>query len=626
VSRLLALLRKELAQHWLAMLALYGLAGVGMFILVAGASVEEEITSRIVAHARFMLVLLPMLVAVLGHRMIVVEYYGRTQLFLEALPLRRSEMLSIKILFGASVVLSLSFASLGVALLSALRTEPITITFVGILSLRSLMFSLWLWSFAFFMAMLGRLRWLGYILIGFLVHLIQTRSSLELSRFGPFALASLSLLPFERVSHPSQALLESVLFTGLLAAAGFALGLVKEGGLAESLSRRMAPREKAALTLVTICGMVVLSTIKDKQQKEPFQFSQKSVLRSADRRLQVLHDGRHRADAQALLHELAGLTDTLAKHLAVKTLPVLHIALRQDLDGRTFERAGLRDRDGILLRANYLQAPGWDRRGFSAFALHSLLAKQSHSRALYEPEHWFLDGYALWLASDGRVEAHRAALVAQRFDKLEVAQFRSWSLTREAHGDPVSSSLAALAIELIAARSGTQPVVDLARAHFAMKTYGDSRDMLQRWLHPFESQLKEHTKLTLSELAAALSKELARRRSELSKTPVFGATATLTLRREEGSLRRLVVTTSFPKPPPPGTLVTVLHSALPPFDWELYRPLLKREERVWEPGGVPPVELSGRYGPGARVFIAVDVEVPGAPCYVRLLATRRTIR
>ena len=83
---------------------------------------------------------------------------------------------------------------------------------------------------------------------------------------------------------------------------------------------------------------------------------------------------------------------------------------------------------------------------------------------------------------------------------------------------------------------------------------------------------------------------------------------------------------TFERAPKEGTLCSLVHLPLTPFDHPLDPHTLLRSEHHWPAGATEKTySLTGRYGQGSRVFIAVEVQSAALGCPLRLLAERRVI-
>jgi hypothetical protein len=141
-----ALLVKELRQHG-------GAVGLGTLLLglawaVAQLSFSQEARTVTVLQVVSGFAMFPLAAAALwlGHRLVVTEYYARTQRFVEALPIRRGLMALAKAAFGLVVLESWALLALAAGSWTASHTEPIGLRFLGIMAARLGVFVFALWG------------------------------------------------------------------------------------------------------------------------------------------------------------------------------------------------------------------------------------------------------------------------------------------------------------------------------------------------------------------------------------------------------------------------------------------------------------------------------------------------
>jgi hypothetical protein len=121
-----ALLLKELSHHGPAVLWLAASTLAAISVLLSVANLMEG-GSAYDGLRTFLRYFAPVLTAVLCHRLVVLEYQGQTQLFLEGLPLSRTRMLVVKYLFGLGVALGLVLLATGLTLLVRAGVEPVDV-------------------------------------------------------------------------------------------------------------------------------------------------------------------------------------------------------------------------------------------------------------------------------------------------------------------------------------------------------------------------------------------------------------------------------------------------------------------------------------------------------------------
>ena len=171
---------KELRQHAVTFLLLALFLGFTWSLLALGVILAPDTVTWLEVHAEFLRFFTVVSALALGNRLVVAEYHARTQIFLEALPLRRVEMLLVKLSLGLFVLGGAAFLSLGVTMALASFREPIDAVFASILCIRTLVFVLFLWFWFFAMGLLGRLRALVYVVTFLLLGIVMTTTELEL--------------------------------------------------------------------------------------------------------------------------------------------------------------------------------------------------------------------------------------------------------------------------------------------------------------------------------------------------------------------------------------------------------------------------------------------------------------
>ncbi|MEM7587292.1 MAG: hypothetical protein AAF560_28150 [Acidobacteriota bacterium] len=648
MSRLTALLGKELRHHGIAGLVLLTCVGGGYVLLVFGALMSSETVSVMQVHAAFLGLFVLLAAIVLGHRLVVAEYFSRTQLFLEALPLRRWEVVALKFSLGLGFLLLMSALSLAVTALVAWTREPLDAWFLTIVATRTAAYVFFLWSFLFAMGMVGRFRIPIYLALLLLFVVLDDLTQLELQRFGPIALLDNNSLPFERETLPWRAVLETLGLGAAWTAIAFTLALIQEGSVAEALAKRMSQKEKALVGILFVAFMLAIVFLEERRDKEPYAFPQQEILASVEVPVEILYVQPERlGDAKLLMsrleHDLASLQQTFDW----PELPAVRIAYQPSLDGSIYDRAELVSNDGILIRANFRQTGTWDPRAFAAYVIGETLDEATEDRARFEPKAWLRDGFALWWAGRSRSPGDPAelcsskdspdrrtllrALWASRQQPLDAEVLRRWLRTRERHGEAVAEALAASGLWVLERGQGEAKVLALARGILGRQPTKDIRELFYEWRQPMPKAFKEAVGLDWSEFLDDWASSLERWRAQpacaelLARLPEVAAE--LEVERGDGSVRHLTYRVDAEPPWPQGTLVTLLHKRLTPFDEPLERIELRRREHLW-PGGQSQASwrLPGFYGEGSRAFLALEVESQLLGCPLRLIAQRREIR
>ncbi|MCA9793584.1 MAG: ABC transporter permease, partial [Candidatus Eremiobacteraeota bacterium] len=391
-----ALLYKEFLHHGWAALGLVIALGLMLGLQALGHAASEDKTSMLELIPKFLLAYIPLAAFLCAHRLVVVEYHGRTQLFLETLPIGRGRMVTIKFVLGYLVLALAGLSAVGLGALLALRGEPVGWQFLGLLTMRTLVYVACLWSFCFLMGFAGRFRTPLYL--GFLLGLLTLASTteLDLMQFGPLALVSPNEMPFERLAVPWKPLGESLLLIAVFSLAAWAAGTWKEGSVAETLAGRLSQKEKCLAALLIVGGMFASSIYDAKKAKPPYDLGQEGVLASQKVPLHILClESEPSPAAHRLLDFLDNNFSQLQTALAVDEWPPLRVICDPTLDGQTFDEGNLPDNEGVLLRCNF-EAPDFDMHGFTARCIHDVVSTRTRGRAFLENRHWFLDGFSRW--------------------------------------------------------------------------------------------------------------------------------------------------------------------------------------------------------------------------------------
>ncbi|MEY4549974.1 MAG: hypothetical protein RL685_6169 [Pseudomonadota bacterium] len=622
IAHLLTLWRKELRQQRWALLAvasLYAVLGFGTW--VAGQK-DGASTSQLSGLSTVLRLFVPLLALTQAQVAVVREYRLKTQLFLEALPLRRWEVPLAKLCWG---LLTQSVLAVGLWVGAALASGETSERFLLITGTRLFSSVLVCWSVAFGLATLGRLRWVVYVTLVIGCFLLDQRG-VELRRFGPFALLDPLSFPYERASFPVRALLESAGLTagGLLL--GLGLPLFHEGSMAEVLARRASTGEKAGFWIMIAAQLLLTEALDREQRREVFVFTDSRVVASERQNVQIMYGHPDiEARARSLLDVLERVAEGFATELGVANPPPLRVAHNASLEGPSPRIASAEVGAGVLLEAN-LGAEGFDLAGLSFLAAHETFHRLSEGRALFEPNHWFADGFASYWApprdpqaSDGR---WLDALVARRTLPLDERQLAEWEQLSERVGDDAAVSICFTLVEVLDQRHGRERLLELARAVLARPTVKNGFDWLFAERADLPASLQQLTGESWPELVAAYHAQLdaaaLRLAAPLAAIPALRASLAVE-RTDVGN----DIVYQLSGPAPTTTLDCELrHLRLLPYDLVVGNGLLK-QPIPW-PAGAPSVEgrLRGRYASGQRAFASVDCQVPGLRRKVRLEVRR----
>lgn len=627
--RLITLLHKELQHHGLAFSALFVLL-LGVYALTLGhLALGPTNLGWLQAHVTFVRLFLPLIGLTLASRLVVSEYYGQTQLFVEALPIRPWEPVLIKLLLGGAVIVTASLLSVASTALLASRAEPVSGAFVGIVSLRTAIAALSYWAFFFAMSFTGRFRLPLYVSIIIVLLIVSQQSSFDLMRFGPFAVA-FDRLVTERVAMPWAAIAQSLGVIAGLVSVAFAVALVDEGSLAENLARPMSQREKSMVALVMLGGMTLYGVLDERRERDAYEFAQPEVVRRDDVPVSVMYlDESHRAAAEelaeALAADLAPLPDALGWQVP---LPAVRIAYHGRLDRRTFETVPLEDGQGVLLRANFDQ-PDFDSIGLRSLVVHEVLSAVSGGRLLFEPKHWVVDGFArYWVDPEGQAGAtsliRLRALVATRDSPVSADTLRRWNQTSERLGDPLTTALAWSAFAALEESEGRDAALALARAYLGTWPPEDGRALLFEMNHGVE-ELMSASGMSGAALIALWNERLEHWR----QGPAGAATAQVprAMAQLEGEAGALSWQVDLGAEAAAPVAVSLMHETIGPFDgWVTPLDLAREDLSITVGQRVARGHLDGEYTSGERAVFVVELEAEALGCPLRLLTERRSFR
>ena len=634
--RILTLMGKDLVQNAIVLVAFLLLMVLTFALLLLGTAVSPERITLLSAHAAFVHVFAPLTGLFLGHRLVVQEYSARTQLFVEALPIRPFEHLLAKVLLGLLILWGACLASLFVASAAAALREALSLRWVGLVALRTLGFTFALWSFFLAMGLLGRWRIPIYVGLFFFIVVLTETSEVELSRFGPLALVGETFV-LERERLPAADLGVTVSFGALFLLFAFGLASVREGSIAESLARKMTQREKVAAGVLLLAGTTISATLSERRAKPPFEFAQEQAVHHAAAPVHLLYlDEAYRARAEALADAIADDLQSLGDALGWRELPPIHLALRTSLDHRTFEATPLVESDGVLLHANFV-AHEVDEQALRARVLAHAIESATAGRAAFEPFAWVRTALAeVWVRRGEEapsLPAMRRALWLSEQRSPRYEMLRYWYRTSERYGETVAAAFAYSAGRSLVEEVGLDRFLDLARELFAGPAPRDSRPVIGLRLRSVAERLEAATGLDRDRFEVRWKAFLeSARRDPRYRLGALGSASSphriqpvvhLDALRAESGLSELRYRIASPATREPiASTCTLLHAALGPFDAPLDPRDLVREQRPCEELHGEGARISGRYGPGERVLIALDVIDPELDSAVRLGAER----
>ena len=446
-----ALTRKELQQHKGTFIGLLCFSWVVTWLLFRITNAGGRVLSYLTITSVFAVSALVVIAFVIGQRLISVEYYGQTQRFIEALPIRRWHVQWVKYCVGL-FSLFLLIASVWFACLNAAqRTETITPLFMGLMALRLTGFVFALWSTVFTLSLLGRLRvpLIASVALAFI--LINSFTQFEFGRYGPLALVDQQLFAFERTALPFTNLIETLIGGSLMLGLGMWLANKRDGSLVETLATPLDTRAKGFLIALSITTLGIYSYFGPEPEAAPFKFSDIYVVSDGPVEIAYL-DPQFEAEANELLSYLAGRAQALQSIVPANSEDFLvRVSLAPVADATEYTTELMNPQEGIVVGANFDSGEGWDNPLFGAYVIHQWLSAKTNARLMLEPHHWLLDGFSRWWAA----EPEQSSLANRRVDPVMLEalhvtrdrpisprMLRQWDTSAEQMGETMAMSVA----------------------------------------------------------------------------------------------------------------------------------------------------------------------------------------
>ncbi|MEM7316369.1 MAG: hypothetical protein AAF497_24820, partial [Planctomycetota bacterium] len=371
-----SLVGKEIRQHWIVFLLVIFTLMLGFLVLMAWGIDSDSNSHPYEIMQRFLIFFAVTGALVLCNRLVVVEYAAKTQLFLEALPLTRAMMISVKYLIGAFVFLTATGLLFALATLMAMRVEELSPRHLGIVLLRTVSIVAFIYSFFFMMGLLGRYRVAIYLMIMIGMSLLDSFTEIDISSVGPFKLLMDTRFAYERSLIPWDSLIPTWIMTAGFITVTLTLSLVREGSVATLLAEKMSYREKVFIACLIIAGLVAGTIYESKVVRKPYDLVD-AVESSTDRvQVKVSGFGNEAANSKELAELVSGQLTSAAEFLDIDKLPPVFVVLRQDLDADKFERGELEKAEGVLVRANFT-SEDWDQSSFALWLIREMLANLS---------------------------------------------------------------------------------------------------------------------------------------------------------------------------------------------------------------------------------------------------------
>ncbi|HVJ29870.1 MAG TPA: hypothetical protein VNA66_06120, partial [Gammaproteobacteria bacterium] len=433
----LALLRKEAREHGPVLAATAALGALALFTMLG---VAENSGGRFVGLTRFLLTMGPLIAFVLANRLLVREYTGRTQFFLETLPIGRARVFATKWLLGCGLMLLMGWLTWRVALGYARRTEVLAVADAnGVLGCVEA-FCITVWSFAALAGMLGRYRYLAWA-----TAIVAALLAMDIAGIPLFDLPIIRLLgasvQMATALPETTAFVQALVVTALCTAGATALALVGSGAMASTLAQRMTARERAFALVALLAVGTISTTLEPKPVQPPFQITRGERFEGRWTSVGVLPSGTLDADsARSLAQTIADDSDALIDAVGLTTHPPVFVLAQQGMDRHVMQRAALGASDGIVLKV----APNAPTENVRMLVAHSLVADATLGRGMKDDRHVLLDGLATyWPLRDDAAGRERWWLRAAAIpEPLPARYLTDWAQTSERLGECQSLALA----------------------------------------------------------------------------------------------------------------------------------------------------------------------------------------
>lgn len=596
------LLRKELREHGIVLLFALLLSGVTLIGLLMQAA--ESMGGRFIGLIRFSYTVGPLLVLVFANRLLVREYSGRTQLFLETLPIGRTRVFATKWLLGCALTLGVAAVAWWASLRGVRRFEVLpTEAALGVLYC-VLLFWGTLWSFAAFGGMLGRYR---YVVWGAALVLFSVARTVAGIR--PFDMPVIRLLGTD--VQQASGLPEPAVFVAAGAVAlvcivgAAALALWGAGAMASALAKRMTARERVFVLVSFMAVMTAAFMLEPKPEQPPFEIT--DGVRVQGRKVEVgvlptadLDAGAARRLAATLANDVDELVDAFGYGDETRVF----VQPQQGLDPHTVERAIMINSSGVVLKIS----PNAPLDLIRTLVAHSVLGDATLDRGMREDRHVFFDGFsAYWALRDDPAArdlwALRAAAVAE---PLTVRDLKGWAHTSERFGECVALAIAYNVVAALDEELGSERHLGLMSRLFA-RPYDDVRVLLER----SPSRILRDFGTDWERVAANAE---ARRTAAQRR---FAA--------ELGARPRVAADVAARDDPALGTLIETTLTGVERH-YVYYAPLGPWTADV---GGLPRLDVRGAHATlpispprGTRLVVAIEYDDPVLGCPVRALGRR----
>ncbi|PQP00805.1 hypothetical protein C5614_04380 [Massilia phosphatilytica] len=602
-----ALLRKEWIEHRLFLLGLYvgGAVVLGMVWIVA----RQDVTP-LRAWDMLLTIYGALAAILLSNRLVMREYGTGTQLFLEALPVGRGQVLAVKWLGGWIALLLFFGPAFGLVLWGAREHVYLGGGLPGAIALRSGVYLLFVYAGAFAIALTLRLRFVVWGVLFLCVVLLDQQLQLPLREWPPLVLVRGDMVMETRL--PWHELAITAALAAGLAAASLLLAFAARGALPVVLARPLSARARTLVAFV-LAGVAGLSTLMEHRAAPPPFHLQQAVSSRSGPAVHVGWQGDVAGVAPAQLAERIAV-DLAALRAWLGLGPLSQLSLVPDAwrepDEITFAQGSTRH---LVIRAA-LGAPDLSLPQLQEVARAAHIVDQSPVQGWREDRSWLVWGFTGWWGAqqdrERRVLLQRRAAAAARLLATHGMDTRA-ALARpdtmdELLGDCLAAALSWRAVQTLHERLGPERFRNLMQAALAGPGADDVRALVEA--RP-SARLLAQAGLPLADLARAVDEALAPAQDEALPAPAALRVAAVPQAGAMAALRYRVT-----DPAPDG--LSVRYKLLRPAESGV-DPLTT----LWA-GGAASGVLPATFAGGTRVFVMADAPAPALGCRYRLGAVR----
>lgn len=612
------LLHKEWIQHRAALAVLVVLVWMGWTLAMLPVLARGGELVLLDQFRNFVLVYGILAASWICHRLIALEYRGRTQLFLEGLPVSRPAMVVVKYGVGMTVFLGLLAGTTLLTLAFQTLRHGLDASLSAMVALRVGAVGWFFFNLCFVMAFAGRYRfaiWIGLLLTLLAVHEL---TAVRVNEVGPFGLMD-QRFAFEQ-GWPRLGALGSTLVGGTLCLVGaLAMGWMREGSVAALLAENMSHREKVMVALVLGGGVFAVSVLDERRQKDPFDLPDAAV---DSRPGVVVKVPWEVTDASRRARVTADHLSAVRQFLDLPSLPPVFLVGRTDFDGRHFERGTLDQAEGVHVQANF-SAADWDEERFHSWLIREVLLATTRQRAALESRRWVLEGFSSWWMAAGRGAdpldtdrrlALRACYGAPR--PLTADHLNRWLQFREQTGPEIAAAVAWSGLRALERRKGGDALREVLRRTLGVVRPVDGRVLWMDRDGAFSAALELAAGMERDAWLAAWNEEIEGVRSRLEE-PLAGLPriqCTVSFEPLSPESRMLKYQVHWEPSPSPRAAWSFLHAELSAVDTEILPTSVQRERHGH--GGEPVGTLPGSMAVGLRIATTAAIEVPALGCEV----------